>query len=175
KMTAILTGQQCKFMIKSTPLYGLVFFLLSCSASHMDINSSELQNIPVELTTHLGYQQQFVEGDEIQFLLSLGSYAYIYMYYINAEDDLVQILPNQNQRSNYYSAGYFLTIPEYDNGYRFIINKPFGDEFIWIFASDQSITLNKNDNSIARIKEKIKQESKQAYGEYVLKITTLKK
>ena len=123
----------------------------------------------------MGDQQQFVEGDEIQFLLSLGSNAFIYMYYVDAENNLKQILPNQNQGSNYYKTGYFLTIPEYDNGYRFIINKPFGEEFIWVFASDQLISLNKNDDSIVRIKGKIKQESRQAYGESVLKIISRKK
>lgn len=162
-------------MIKNYFLFVLIFSLLSCSASHTTSNATWLQSIPVELTTHLGDQQLFVEGDEIQFLLSLGSDAFIYMIYIDAEDNLIQLLPNQNQSSNYYSAGYFLTIPEYDNGYRFVIKKPFGEEFIWVFASDQSISLNKNDDSIASIKEIIKQKSWQVYGEYVLKITTLKK
>lgn len=164
-------------MIIKRPLYILMFCLFSCSASYADVNAARLRAIPVELTSNLGDQQEFIEGDEIQFLLSLGSNAFIYMYYINAEGNLKQILPSQNQTSNYYSAGYFLTIPEYDNDYRFIINKPFGDEYIWIFASDRSIslTLNKNNGSISSIKEQIKQKSSREYGEYVLKITTRKK
>lgn len=162
-------------MVKKYYLSILIIFLLSCSASHTSINASKLQSIPVELSSHLGDLQQFVEGDEIQFLLSLGSDAYIYMFYIDAVNNIRQILPSENQQSNFYTAGYFQTIPEYDNGYRFIINKPLGEESIWIFASDQSIPLNKNHDSIASIKEKIRQESRQAYGEYVLNITTRKR
>ena len=148
---------------------------MNCSASPTTFNASKLQTIPVELSSHLGDLQQFVEGEEIQFLLSLGSDAYIYMFYIDAGNNIKQILPNENQQSNFYAAGYYQTIPEYDNGYRFIINKPFGEESIWIFASDQSISLNKNHGSITSIKEKIRQESRQAYGEYTLKITTRKR
>ena len=66
--------------------YFIVLLLLAtaCSLSTQTHSSLALQTIPVELTTHLGDQQQFIDGDEIQFLLSLGSDAYIYMYYIDA-------------------------------------------------------------------------------------------
>lgn len=162
-------------MVKKYSLCVLIICLICCSASATTFNVSKLQTIPVELSSHLGDLQQFVEGEEIQFLLSLGSDAYIYMFYIDAVNNIKQILPSENQQSNFYAAGYYQTIPEYDNGYRFIINKPFGEESIWIFASDQSISLNKNHGSISSIKEKIRQESRQAYGEYTLKITTRKR
>jgi hypothetical protein len=97
------------------------------------------------------------------------------MVYVNAENNLVQILPSKYQNSNFYSKGFFLTIPEYNNGYRFIINKPFGDEAIWVFASDQLIPLDKNDGSISSIRDKIRQQSRREYGESVLLITTRKK
>ncbi len=158
-------------MIKKTVLSVLLYCLFGCSASPAISDDSRLQSIPVELTTHLGYQQQFVEGDEIQFLLSLGSDAFIYMVYVNAENNLVQILPSKNQSSNFYLKGFFLTIPEYENGYRFIINKPFGNEAIWVFASDQLISLDENDGSITSIREKIKRQSRQEYGESVFEIT----
>jgi len=151
-----------------------ILLLAACSTSGQ-LKNHALESIPLELTTHLGDQQQFVEGDEIQFLLSLGTNAYIYMYYINANNNITQILPNPNQTSNYYTAGYFLTIPEYNNGYRFTISEPFGDESIWIFASDQLLTLTKSYNSIDEIKQKVKAASKGAFGEYMLKITTRKK
>lgn len=128
-------------MVKKYSLSVLLFCLLSCSASYTTFNVPKLQSIPVELTTHLGDLQQFVEGDEIQFLLSLGSDAFIYMYYIDAANNISQILPSKNQQSNFYAAGYFLTIPEYENLYRFTVSEPFGNGSIWVFASDQSITM----------------------------------
>jgi hypothetical protein len=153
----------------------LVISISGCSVGN-DTTSTAIADdqlvIPLELTTHLGDQQQFVEGDEIQFLLSLGQDAYIYMFYLDAKGSITQILPNANQHSHFYSAGYFLTIPEYENHYRFTISEPFGEESIWIIASDRSITLPASADSLADIRRVIKHSSRQAYGEYVLSITT---
>lgn len=156
----------------------LTLIIVGCGTSYkttITADQIEFDSIPVELTTHLGDQQHFVEGDEIQFLLSIGQDAYVYMFYIDANDRVTQILPNPNQRSHFYSAGYFLTIPEYENLYRFTISEPFGDETIWVMASDQSITLDESLDDIALIKNVIKQSSKKAYGEYALMITTREK
>ncbi len=153
----------------------LTLCIIGCSVANNTASTSssnELDSIPLELTTHLADQQQFVEGDEIQFLLSLGQDAYIYMFYLDAKGSITQILPNENQHSHFYSAGYFLTIPEYENHYRFTISEPFGEESIWIIASDRSITLPASADSLADIRRVIKHSSRQAYGEYVLSITT---
>ena len=162
-----------------TQALSLTLLLSGCNASHNVASlSNKLETIPLELTTHLGDQQKFVEGDEIQFLLNLGSDAYIYMYYIDANNQITQLLPNENQASNFYTAGYFLTLPEYENNYRFTISKPFGNETVWVIASDQKIetgvTKGSADNSIEAYKKDIRQASKEFYGEYELKIVTTK-
>ena len=144
------------------------------SADDEGAYDNKLEVIPVELTTHLGDQQQFVEGDELQFLLSLGQDAYIYMFYVDAAGNITQILPNENQASNFYTAGYFLTIPEYENLYRFIVSEPFGRESITIFASDRSIVMKRSADSIEEIKHLIKRSSEKAYGEYGLNINTVR-
>jgi len=162
-------------------MYRIIFLCLvtlvfsGCSTYNKNTetsNNKKLESISLELTTHLGDQQKFVEGDEIQFLLSLGQDAYIYMYYIDAEKNITQVLPNENQQSNFYAAGYFLTVPEYDRHYRFTISKPFGKESIWVFASDHSIAMKQAPDSIENIKQLIKESSGKAYGEYVLNIVT---
>lgn len=170
-------------MVKIIKLCLLTLLIIGCSANNKSTTPSdrsdladsvELELIPLELTTHLGDKQQFVGGDEIQFLLSLGQDAYIYMYYVDAVNNIKQILPNENQQTNFYTAGYFLTIPEYENLYRFTISEPFGNESIWVFASDKSITIKQSPGSIESIKQFIKNSSEKAYGDYVLRITTRK-
>jgi len=146
----------------------------SCTAKEETSNQvKQLDDIPVELTTHLVDKQQFIRGDEIQFLLSLGSDAYIYMYHVDVDKKITQILPNINQQSNHYSAGYFLTIPEYKDGYRFLITEPFGEQNIWIFASDELIDIDTSNKKIETIKQKIKMSARSGFGEYVLKIITM--
>ncbi len=177
------TVSRCSGLLASDSImYNKILFCLllallinGCSTPNNNESTStsdELISIPLELTTHLGDQQQFVEGDEIQFLLSLGQDAYIYMFYLDAAGAITQILPNENQRSHFYSAGYFLTIPEYENLYRFTISEPFGEESIWIIASDQSITPEPSLGTLESIRKVIKHSSRHAYGEYVLRITT---
>ena len=153
----------------------LIFTLLAmggCTAKNSTTQIENFEVIPVELTTYLGTKQQFISGDEIQFLLSLGSDAFIYMYYIDADKKITQILPNNDQPSNHYSAGYFLTIPEYEDGYHFVVSEPFGEENIWIFASDRSIDIDASNRTIESIKKNIKMNSRSEFGEYVLKIIT---
>ena len=142
------------------------------SSASLSAQPLKLQSIPLELTTHLGDQLQFVEGEELQLLLSLGSNAYVYMYHIDAVGNITQMLPHKNQSSHYYLAAYFLTVPEYVDGFRFVINKPFGSETIWVIASDEHIEMNASADSIDDIRQKIKQASNQAYGEYSITIIT---
>ena len=95
-------------MLRIIQLSLITLLLSACSTYHKTTaitDETKLITIPLELTTHLGDQQQFVEGDEIQFLLSLGQDAYIYMYYVDAANNITQILPNENQPSNFYMLG----------------------------------------------------------------------
>jgi len=164
-------------MYKIIKFFLVALLLAGCSVSDKNTaaDNAKLESIPLELTTHLGDQQEFVEGDEIQFLLSLGQDAYIYMYYTDAVNKLTQILPSKKQQSNFYKAGYFLTIPEYETLYRFTISEPFGNESIWVIASDRSVTMKQFPVSIEKIRQLIKKSSDKAYGEYALKIVTTRK
>ena len=139
-------------------------------------SGQEIDTIPVELTTTVGHQQEFYEGDEIQFLLSLGDDAYIYMYQVDAKGKIVQILPSSKQSSHFYEKGFFLTVPNYDDLYRFIVARPYGESTIWIFASNNEVTgLSSQIDSISNIRDKIKGSSTAAFGESHIKIIGHKK
>ena len=149
-------------------LYGSIVNLSIVTTILADGSSpyQSLSTIPVELTTTVGHQQSFVEGEEIQFLLSLGDDAYIYMYHVDAEGKINPILPSVQQRSHFYKKGFFLTIPNYENLFRFIVSKPFGDATIHVFASDQSLLdINIDSTSISEIREDIISRSTAAFGE----------
>lgn len=167
----------------------VIFFITACLAPHdrtgskpsqpsNSRNNPSLQTISLQLTTHLGDKQQFVEGDEIQFLISLDKDAYLYMFYIDAMSKISQILPNKNQQDNYYAAGYYQAVPDRERTYRFIISPPFGREVIWVIASDRLINsadLSKENTSIDNIRKLINQHSSDLYGEYAYNIVSRKK
>ena len=152
-------------------LYGSIVNLSIVTSILADESSpsQSLETIPVELTTTVGHQQSFIEGEEIQFLLSLGDDAYIYMYHIDAAGKIDQILPSAQQSSHFYKQGFFLTIPNYEKLFRFIVSQPFGDATIHVFASDQSlldinVDANAESTSISEIREQIISRSS-AFGE----------
>jgi hypothetical protein len=134
--------------------------------------SQSLETIPVELTTTAGHQQSFVEGEEIQFLLSLGDDAYIYMYHIDAAGKIHQILPSAQQSSHFYKQGFFLTIPNYEKLFRFIVSQPYGDATIHVLACDQSVLdIDIESASISEIREHIISRST-AFGEDIFSFTS---
>jgi hypothetical protein len=130
----------------------------------------------VELTTDLGDQQSYIEGDQIQFLLSLGSDAYVYMYHVDTRGAITMLIPDARQQGHFYNAGYFMTLPEYDNGYRFNVSAPFGEHNVWVFASDADISdaevRPRQGHTIEELGDLIRQASA-SYGEAQLLLNTV--
>jgi hypothetical protein len=138
--------------------------------------------IQVEITTHFGDGQSFVEGDTIAFFLSLDTDAHIVAVYEDAERRRVQILPNVNQESNYYRSGIFHPIPGKDAPFRFLVTEPFGTETLYVFASTTPMAdlpgdlldngLKQLHGDINAIRSLIKAQARAAFGECSLQIRT---
>lgn len=94
--------------------------------------------VAVEITTHLGDQQTFFDGDVISFLLSLDRDCYVYLFYLDAGANVIQIFPNQQSGSHFYEKGFYMPIPPVQSGFEFKIKSPFGHEALFAFASDNA-------------------------------------
>lgn len=94
--------------------------------------------IEVEITTHLGDRQTFVEGDEIFFLLTLSHDAYIYLYYQDAGAAIYELIPNEKSTAHFYRKGFYMRLPSSTDDFQFRIQAPFGDENLFVFASDNA-------------------------------------
>lgn len=139
-------------------------------------------SIQVEITTHLGDGQSFIEGDTIAFFLSLDTDAHIVAVYEDAQQRRVQILPNVNQEDNYYRSGIFHPIPGKDAPFRFVVTEPFGTETLCVFASttptadlpgdllDNGLKLLQGD--MAALKGQIQAKADAAFGESCVQIHT---
>ena len=138
--------------------------------------------IDVNLTTHLGDQQSFVAGDRVSFLLSLERDAYVYLFYLDAESNLLQLLPNQRLTNHYFDAGLFIPVPDRQQPFHFTIQPPHGEELMVAFASDNGELkfagqplengLILLDDDLGQIGERIRAASAQIYGSGDLIITT---
>ncbi len=144
--------------------------------------AQEPKPIEVAITTHLGDQQSFTQGDRISFLLSLDQKAFVYLFYRDANANLLQLLPNQYLKNHAYEAGIFMPLPSSGQAFQFTVQAPFGDEQLIVFASSNGDlqfpgSLLENglillDVDIGRISEDIKKGSL-VYGGSELQIKTL--
>ena len=163
------------------------FIVITILVSNSVQAESVIQNtIDIEVTTHLGDKQTFQQGDVISFLISLDRDAFVLMIYEDAEHNLVQIIPNRYRQSNQYKTGLFMSVPNRDEPFEFVVSPPFGKETIWVFAAEKSFPelngielengLKKLSESLPAILSKVRSNrSKQHYGEASATITTAAK
>ena len=116
----------------------LCLMALIIASAGFPVAANELQEIEVGVTTHLGDQQKFIAGDVVSFLLSLDNDAYVYLFYEDAEANIFLIYPNQKSRNHHYGKGFFMPLPPSNEKFRFRIQAPFGEETLFVFASDNA-------------------------------------
>ena len=173
----MVTTCQIKMLLRRL-IPGALFAFLSYSS----LIAGQPQNIEVSITTHLGDQQSFVEGDVISFLLTLNSDAYIYLFYKDAENNIFLIYPNQKSSSQLFKSGFFIPLPPKEQHFQFKIQAPFGEETLYAIASDNPQVslagkqlengLSLIDSSIREIETSLRQQSKDGFGISELKLTS---
>jgi len=140
--------------------------------------------ITLEITTHLGDNQNFVSGDTISFFVSMDRDAYLLIIYHNARKELIQILPNAYNKKYFYKKGNFFQIPNEKKPFKFKISAPFGKEKIMAFASSRSFPnlqgittksgLKLLQGNLESVLKKLRKNDRRrgAYGEATLKLST---
>lgn len=111
----------------------LIALLYGCATGSV----AAAEPLHVSITTHLGDRQEFQEGDRIQFLLDLNRDAYILLIYQDALGALTQMIPNTTDRSGFFKAARYLSIPDTRTPFEFVVGPPFGTETVWVYASNQ--------------------------------------
>jgi hypothetical protein len=111
--------------------------IMSAPVLSDDIRDDHGSSINIEVTTHLGDKQTFREGDRLSFLVTLDQDAYLLMIYEDAAHNLIQVIPNEHRDNNYFESGLFIAVPGGKDPFRFVVKRPFGQETLWVFASDK--------------------------------------
>ena len=157
--------------------------LLAWLPTSIPAQTGNVEIVDVNLTTHLGDQQSFVAGDRISFLLSLDRDAYVYLFYLDADSNLLQLLPNQKLTRHFFSAGLFIPVPDRQQPFRFTVQPPYGEEIMVAFASDNGSLRFSGEplanglillrDSLGQIGERIRAASESYFGTGELILTTL--
>jgi hypothetical protein len=98
------------------------FFLLSLIC--LAVANAE----PLSVTTSLGDEATFIEGDAIAFLVSNEQAGYLYLYLADAAGAVTQIFPNEADSENFIPASFYFQIPKLNANYQFTASAPFGEE-----------------------------------------------
>ncbi len=149
--------------------------LISCSLffSLVYARAEITQNIHIEITSYLGDQQVFQQGDELRFLLSLDRKAYLYVFYQTVDKKLIQLIPNKHKKNNFFNADIFIEVPDEASPYQFIVSPPLGKERVYGVAVDRFMQfegtnlangLKRLDISIDEVKKRVVDTAIQYYG-----------
>lgn len=122
----------------------LLFFVhdnLALAQNAMSSNASKniLETLDVDITTHLGDDQVFNEGDKISFFVNISQTAYLTMLYKDATGRVLQIIPNQKDKKSLYQAGMFIKVPKDSATFEFVVQPAFGKEQAWVYATDKPL------------------------------------
>ncbi|HEY9050631.1 MAG TPA: DUF4384 domain-containing protein, partial [Gammaproteobacteria bacterium] len=116
----------------------LTIMILFCNLSFaQNSNTKALEQVTIEITTHLGDKQSFVEQDVISFFISLNRAAFLYGFYQDASGHVFQIIPGKAQPEHYFQPGFYIPFPPQNSSFQFVVQAPFGEEQLWVFASEQ--------------------------------------
>ncbi len=168
------------------------FLLATIFSSVVSCGSSLKQQVTyqtsmqVDLTSYLGEDQYFAQEDELSFLISLSSDAWLYMYYENAEGKVFQLIPSVLYQENRVLAGDFIPFPSENAGFQLQITPPFGTERVWLVATQKPIietnAFNQDLQELPSSLESVQnyyrntiRQSRQRFGEDTLVFTTIVK
>ncbi|NOY83450.1 MAG: DUF4384 domain-containing protein [Nitrospirae bacterium] len=147
-----------------------------------NVQSTALEKIGLEITSHLGDHQTFLSGDTLSFFINLEREAYLLVIYEDAAGHLTQIIPNAINKNGYSLSGLFMPLPEENAPYRFKVQAPFGQEKVWVFAADRAFQKLEGEelaNGLLALKKdlsviikKIRTKKMTAFGEATLTFQT---
>ncbi len=129
------------------------FFCNTGLAQDVKTQNNTVEPVNIEITTHLGDQQSFVEHDVISFFISLDKAAYLYGFYQDASGHVFQLMPGKAQPEHYFQPGFYIPFPPQDSTFQFVVQAPFGKEQLWMFASEQGRLEFKGKNTGQGIKQ----------------------
>lgn len=130
-------SRSASYLIFILALVGVFWATGQAQDVSSDNKPEALESVKIEITTHLGNQQHFAEQDVISFLISLDRAAFVYVFYQDASGHVYQLMPGKAQSRHYFEPGFYIPFPPENSAFQFVVQAPFGEEQLWVVASDQ--------------------------------------
>jgi hypothetical protein len=80
-------------------------------------------------------KKEYMQGERIKVFVKGNKPFYANVIYKQADNTLLQLLPNPHRNQNYFNGGVLYEIPSGDDRFDLIVSAPFGPENITVYAS----------------------------------------
>ena len=77
----------------------------------------------------------FKAGEKIKIFLKGNKDFYARVVYIDSQNNILQLIPNQQRKNNFFQGGETIVIPSTDAQFELEVSPPFGSEKIVVYAS----------------------------------------
>jgi len=110
-------------------------------ATVADVSGQAVQQM-VKLNTTKGDRfQVYRAGERVQFLIQTMKPLYVYLYGINAKNEVSQLYPGHGQQRTPLASGRVHTVPGDQDSWEIVVEPPFGTDLVKLFASERPLPL----------------------------------
>jgi len=106
-----------------------------------DVAGQDTQQM-VKLNTTKGDRYQIYRaGEKLQFLIQTAKPLYVYLFDINAINEVSQLYPGPGQQQIQFGAGQVHTVPNDRDSWEIVVEAPFGTDVVKLFASESPLPV----------------------------------
>ena len=100
-----------------------------------DLPAPPVKGIPIHIWTDRGDGALYVEGDRLAIFVQSESDCYLRLLYRQVDGTIIQIFPNSLSGDERVTADQVYAIPDAEAAYDFVVQPPFGVEYLVAIAS----------------------------------------
>lgn len=110
-------------------------------AAVADVSGQVVQQMVKLNTTKGDLFQVYRAGERVQFLIQTMKPLYVYLYGINANNEVSQLYPGHGQQGAPLASGRVHTVPGDQDSWEIVVEPPFGTDLVKLFASERPLPL----------------------------------
>lgn len=104
--------------------------------------SGQAEQQMIKLNTTKGDRYQIYRaGEKVQFLIQTLKPLYVYLYGINAKNEVSQLYPGHGQPGRILTSGRVHTVPSDQDSWEIVVEPPFGTDVVKLFASERPLPI----------------------------------
>jgi len=140
-LKGVVLGSADETIERSMIPYSTVNQTAGTLAAVADVAGQTSQQV-VKLNTTKGDRYQIYRaGEKVQFLMQVARPLYVYLFGINAKNEVSQLYPGPGQQQMPLQAGRLHTVPGDHDSWEIVVEPPFGTDVVKLFAAERPLPV----------------------------------